>query len=78
MGRANRSIAPPCDVAGGLQGAADSVSADAHEVPMSECEALSIDLSWAGRIGVSPLLVMLPEDFKVTKVTDKLIDSPFI
>ena len=55
---------PPCDEVGGLQGAADSVSADAHEAPMSECEALSTGIPWAGRIGVSPFLVMLPEDYK--------------
>ncbi len=79
MGRAHRSIAPPCDVVGGRQGAADSVSADAHEVPMSECEALFIGIPWAGRIGVSPFLVMWLA-LKVThfKVTDKLLDSPFI
>ncbi len=55
---------PPCDEVGGRQGAADSVSADAHEVPMSECEALSIGLPWTGRIGVSPLLVMRSADVK--------------
>ena len=38
------------------QGVADSASADAHESPMSQCEAPSIDFPWSGRIGVSPLL----------------------
>jgi hypothetical protein len=39
-------------------------SADAHELPMSDGEALFIGFPWTGRIGVSPLLVMWPEDFK--------------
>jgi predicted RNase H-like HicB family nuclease len=36
-------------------------SADAHEMPMCECEALFIGIPWAGRIGVSPLLVSAAE-----------------
>jgi hypothetical protein len=34
-------------------------SADAHELPMSDGEALFIGFPWTGRIGVSPLLVSM-------------------
>ena len=33
-------------------------SADAHDVPMSESEALCIGFPWTGRIGVSPLPIL--------------------
>jgi hypothetical protein len=34
-------------------------SAEVHEVPMSDGEALFIGIPWAGRSGVSPLLVSM-------------------
>ena len=51
-----------------MKGAADSVSGDVHEGPMSDGGARSIGFSWAGRIGVSLLLgELLLQHFRISQ-----------
>jgi len=50
-----------------VQGAADSVSADAHEAAMSECEALLMVPAWArANRSIAPPCVKNPGRFALT------------